>query len=120
MENINELYVATLRFPRISGEIKFYYSTMEIKKVYPDMIEIRYPYFINKTYSTRYFDKNMLDREYEINDSLTVYFSSSKDKCIEWLEFKRAFLLRDYEYNYERLKQSQIKEIKESDLIGFR
>lgn len=112
-ENIKELWGAWVRFPQIAGDIEFNYSPMEVVKQYPLAIEMRYPYFISRNNSTRYFEKGMFDKEYEITNELTVFYSASKEKCVEWLENKRDTLLQSYKFNYERLKKSEIKEVEE-------
>lgn len=112
-ENIKELWGAWIRFPKEEGDIEFNYSPMEIARHYPDMLEMRYPYFTSSTYSTRYFEKGMLDKEYEITKELTVFYSTSKEKCIEWLGNKRGMLLQSYKFNYKRLEKSEIKEVEE-------
>lgn len=113
-ESIKELWGAWIRFPQIAGDIEFNYSSMEVVKQYPLALEMRYPYFTSRTYSTRYFEKGMLDKEYEITNELTVFYSVNKDKCIEWLDNKRKELLQSYKLNYERLEKSEIKEVEEN------
>lgn len=112
-ENTKELWGAWIRFPQITGGIEFNYSPMEVVKQYPLAFEMRYSYFTSSTYSTRYFEKSMLDKEYEITNELTVFYSISKEKCAEWLENKRNELLQSYKLNYERLQKSEIKEVEE-------
>lgn len=109
-KDVKEIYEAHVKFPKIAGEIEFNYSTMEVKKCYPAMLELRYPYFISRNNSTHYFEKRMLDKEYEITDELTVFYSESKDRCIEWLKAKREELLQSHKYNLGRLEKSEIKE----------
>ena len=72
-------------------------------------------YFTSKNVSTKYFEKNMLEREYEISDSFNVYYSQSKEKCFQALQKNRDELIQDYKFNYERLLESEIKEVKESE-----
>ena len=112
-ENIKELWGAWIRFPQIAGDIEFNYSPMEVAKQYPLALEMRYPYFTSSTYSTRYFEKGMLDKEYEITKELTVFYTADKKKCVEWLESKRSELLQLYKLNYGRLEKSEIKEVEE-------
>lgn len=85
-ENIKELWGAWVRFPQIAGDIEFNYSPMEVVKQYPFALEMRYPYFISRNNSTRYFEEGMLDKEYEITNELAVFYFTSKEKCAEWLE----------------------------------
>ena len=117
MDDVKELFVACVRFPQIAGNIEFNYSSMEINKRYPNMLEMKHYYFTSSNVSTRYFEKNMLEKEYKISDSLKVYYSQSKEKCLEWLQRKRDELIHDYEFNYERLLKSEIREKKESEEI---
>lgn len=112
-ENIKELWGAHIYFPKTNEEIKFNYSSMEVVKHYPGVSEMRYPYFISRNNSTHYFYKDMLDKEYEITNELTVFYSAKKKKCVEWLESKRKELLQSYKSNYERLEKSEIKEVEE-------
>ena len=112
-ENIKELWGAHIYFPKENEEIKFSYSSMEIVRHYPGVVEMCYSYFTDRNNSTHYFEKSMLDREYEITDELTVFYSASKEKCVEWLQNKRASLLQSYKTNYERLENSEIKEVEE-------
>ena len=54
------------------------------------MIETEYPYFTAKDYSTCYFGGttgSKLDVEYHLNFG-TVYYSTNKEKCMEWLANK--------------------------------
>ena len=110
MKKIEKIYVAYIKFPQIAGDIKFDYSEIQIVRRYNDMVEVEGYYFTSMHHSTRYFDRTMLDVEYKITDSLTCYYSDSKEKCIEWLSNKRADLLKSYEFNYNRLKKSIVKE----------
>ena len=110
MNEIKELFAAYIKFPEESGEVEFEYSVMEINKVYPDMIETKHFYFTSRNYSTRYFEKSMLNKEYEISYELTVFYSESKEDCLKWLTDKRNLLLQIYKNKYERLKNSEIKE----------
>ena len=109
----DKIYGAHVMFPKISGKVIFSYSEMKIKTRYPDMIELEHYYFTSKHYSTRYFDKSMLEKEYEISAELTVFYSEDKQACIDWLTKKRDTLLESYKYDYERLLQSEIKEAEE-------
>ena len=119
MDNeIKQLYGAWVKFPKVAGDIEFNYSKMEIKKIYPDMTETRHPYFTSRNVSTCYFEKNMLNKEYQITDELTIFYSDSKVDCMEWLGAKRDLYLKSAEYNYKRLKESKVLEVKESDLLG--
>lgn len=117
MDDVKELFVACIRVPQTAGNIEFNYSSMEINKRYPNMLEMKHYYFTSRNVSTRYFEKNMLEKEYEISDSLKVYYSQSKEKCLEWLQKKRDELIHDYKFNYERLLKSEIREKKESEEI---
>ena len=114
---IKQLYGAWVKFPKVAGDVEFNYSKMEIKKIYPDMTETRYPYFTSRNVSTCYFEKNMLNKEYQITDELTIFYSDSKVDCMEWLENKRKTYLISAEYDYRRLKDSKILEIEEGDLF---
>lgn len=109
MKTIKELWSAEVYFPQIAGEVKFSYSNMEIKKRYPTVIETKHSYFTSNNVSINFFDETMLEKEYEISDLLTVFYSASEDKCIEWLNTKRENLIRDYKFNYERLLESKVK-----------
>ena len=109
MEQIKELYGAHVRFPK-TEEIVFAYSAMEITKCYPSTIETKYPYFISRNNSTRYFEEGMLDREYKITDELTVFYSADKGKCVDWLSEKRNAYLLAYRNGLQRLERSNILE----------
>lgn len=107
------IYGAYVKFPKVSGKVEFNYLAMEIQKIYPDMLELKYPYFTSRNVSTRYFEKSMLNKEYVITDELTIFYSESKDKCVEWLQKQRDELIRDYSYNYNRLLESEVCEVEE-------
>lgn len=109
-KDVKEIYGACVCFPKGGGEIKFNYSAMEVKKCYPAMLELQHPYFISRNNSTHYFGKRMFDKEYEITDELTVFYSESKEKCVEWLKSKREEFLRSYKINLERLEKSEVRE----------
>ena len=111
--DIEKMYCAYIKFPQVAGDIEFNYSNMEISKRYPDMLEMKHCYFTSRNTSTRYFENNMLNNEYKITDSLTCYYSESKEKCIEWLTSKRNDLIKCYEYDYNRLVKSEVKEVVE-------
>lgn len=111
MEEIKELYVAYMRFSRTGEEIVFNYSAMEIIKCYPNVIETKYSHFTNKNNSTRYFEKSMLDREYDITDELTVFYSADKGKCINWLTEKRNSYIWACRKALQNLEQSKIQEV---------
>lgn len=108
---MRNIYGACIKFPQVSGNIEFEYFEMEIVKEYPEVVELKYPYFISNNCSTRYFDNDMFDKEYKITDSLTCYYSESKEKCIDWLTIKRSDLIKCYEYDYKRLVKSEVKEV---------
>lgn len=82
-ESTKELWGAWIRFPQIEGDIEFNYFSMKIVKQYPLVTELLHPYFISSAYSTRFFEKSMLDKEYSITNELTVFYSTRKEKCIE-------------------------------------
>lgn len=109
-KDVKEIYGAWVKFPKIAGDVEFNYSAMEVKKCYTEMLELRYPYFISSNNSTHYFEKRMFDKEYEITDELTVFYSESKEKCVEWLKSKREKLLRSHKFNLERLEESEVRE----------
>lgn len=89
---------------------RFEISEVKIKRIYEDMIETEYPYFVSNSYSTRYFGGvtgNKLDIEYHLNFGY-VYYSTDKEKCMKWLEnkYKQA---RDKIINlYNAISESQI------------
>lgn len=114
-ENIQELWGAWVKFPQTDGEIEFNYSPMEVVKYHEDddVIEMRYPYFVSGVQSTKYFNAKMLGHEFRITDEMKVFYSPSKEKCVEWLQNKRTSLLQSYKLNYERLEKSEIKEVEE-------
>ena len=69
---------------------RFEISEINIKSIYGDTIETEYPYFTAKDYSTRYFGgatRSKLDVEYHL-DFGCVYYSTDKEKCMEWLKNK--------------------------------
>lgn len=75
MENIKELYGAHIKFP-VAGDVEFNYSAIEVVRVNDDdTLQTRYSYFISRSYSTKFFDKSMLDKEFEVTESLTVFYS---------------------------------------------
>ena len=112
VKTISELWGASIYFPKSEGDIRFNYSAIEVKRNTDTTIETNNPYFISKDISTCYFDKLMLDKVYKISDSLTVFYSESKDKCIEWLEKKREGMILYHGSCYKRLLESEIKEKK--------
>ena len=116
MEDVKCLYGACVKFPQVAGDIEFKYSAMEVVKVNDDeTLQTRYPYFISRSYSTKFFDKSMLDKEFEVTESLTVFYSKDKQKCVDWLNKRRNELIESYRYNYERLAKSEVKETTDSD-----
>lgn len=110
MEDVKELYGAHVRFPKSDEEIVFNYSAMEITRYYPGVIETKHYYFTDRNNSTRYFEKGMLDREYKITDELTVFYSTDKGKCVDWLTEKRNAYLATYRNGLQRLEKSNIRE----------
>lgn len=110
MKGIKELWGAWVRLPKSDEEIVFAYSPMEIKKRYDLALEMKYPYFISRNNSTRYFEKDMLEKEYRITDELKVFYSASKEKCIEWLNKERSSIIELYRRDLQRLEQSEIEE----------
>lgn len=110
MEEVKELYGAHVRFPKADGEIVFNYCAMEIARHYPSVLETKHYYFTDRNHSTRYFEKGMLDKEYEITDELTVFYSADKSKCVDWLIKKRNAYLVAYRDRLQRLEQSNIRE----------
>lgn len=114
-ENIKELWGAWVKFPKEEGDIELNYSSMEIVKYHEDdnVFEMRYPYFVSGVQSTKYFSGIMLEHEFKITDEMKVFYSISKEKCIDWLHSKRNTLLQSYKINYERLEKSEIREVEE-------
>lgn len=114
-ENIKELWGAWVKFPQVAGDIEFNYSPMEVEKYHDNdcVIEMKYPYFVSGVQSTKYFSERMLGHEFKITDEMKVFYSASKEKCVEWLQNKRTSLLQSYKINYERLEKSEIKEVEE-------
>ena len=74
------------------------------------MLEMENFYFTSINVSTKYFEHGMLEKEYKISDTLKVFYSQSKDKCVEWLQENRDKLVNEYKSCYERLLKSEIKE----------
>lgn len=111
MNEIEKIFGAYIRFPQVAGSIEFNYSEIAILKHYPDMAEVDYPYFTSRNHSTRYFERGMLDKEYKITDELTRYYSSEKQKCIDWLDSKREDLIKCCKFDYDRLLKSEVKEV---------
>ena len=69
---------------------RFEISELKIKRICGDVIETEYPYFTAKDYSTCYFGGttgSKLDVEHHLNLG-TVYYSTDKEKCMEWLKNK--------------------------------
>lgn len=110
MKDIENLYCAYIRFPRIAGEIEFKYKKMEIKQRYERCIETVHSYFTSSHYSTSYFEKDMLNKDLKISDELKVFYSESKEKCVIWLTSERANLFQSVEHDYLRLKESKVEE----------
>lgn len=110
MKDIKELWGAWVRFPKSDEKIVFAYSPMEIKQNYDLALEMKYPYFISRNNSTRYFENDMLEKEYRITDELKVFYSASKEKCVEWLKKERSSIIELYRRDLQRLEQSEIKE----------
>lgn len=78
-------YCSTSKFP-----FRFEISEIKIKQIYGDVIETEYPHFISNSYSTCYFGGvtgNELNMEYYLNFGC-VYYSTDKEKCMEWLKNK--------------------------------
>ena len=48
MYDVEDIYVAYIKFPQVASEIEFNYSVMEIEKRYPDMLEMKHCYFTSK------------------------------------------------------------------------
>lgn len=110
MKDIEHLYGAYIRFPKVSGKIEFKYSEMEIKNRHDRCIETTHPYFTSRDYSTSYFGKDMLNKDLKITDELTVFYSESKERCITWLTDEREKLYKSCEYDFMRLKDSKVEE----------
>lgn len=110
IKTISELWGASIYAQKTAEEIEFTYCAIGIIKNYGTVIETKNFYFTSRDLSTKYFYDSTLDKEYRINDSLTVFYSGSKDKCIEWLERKREEMILYHESCYKRLLESEIKE----------
>lgn len=110
IKTISELWGASIYVPKTAEEIKFTYCAIEIIKNFETVVETKNFYFISRNLSTKHFYDSMLDKEYIINDFLTVFYSGSKNKCIEWLEKKREEMISYHESCYKRLLESGIKE----------
>ena len=56
-----------------------------------------YPYFVSANNSTYLFRENMMDTEFVLQDNKNVhsvvYYSTNKQKCIDWVREKQAGLL---------------------------
>lgn len=111
LNNINHIYGAYVFFPKSEGEIIFRYHKIHIKKRYTNVIELYNPYFVCRENSTHFFDETNMNKELEITKDLSVFYSESKDKCVEWLENCRKNFLASYRCNLMRLEQSKILEI---------
>lgn len=114
-EDTKLLWGAWIVFPKTTGDIEFNYSASRVVESYPGVIVLQYPHFTSNTYSTRYFEERMVDKEYQVTDILTVFYSTDKEKCVEWLKAKREELLKISKKNCERLEKSKIKEVEEDD-----
>lgn len=75
-------------------------------------------YFISREYSTSYFagkSGNRIDKEYEISNDIKVYYSTNKQKCIDWILKKRAELEEYAKKLNDRLSDSKIEIMEDSE-----
>lgn len=87
---MNEVHLYSAYCSTNDPPFRFEMSEVKIKRTYGDVIETEYPYFINGSYSTCYFGGSTgheLDVEYHLNFGC-VYYSTDKEKCMEWLKNK--------------------------------
>lgn len=112
MYGIKKLYGASIYYPKISGEIIFQYSELEIQQVSVNSIMTKSPYFVRPNYSTRFFDLDMLNKENKITESLTTFYSECEESCVLWLKEKRQDYIDDMVFELGRLKKSKIVEKK--------
>lgn len=110
LRDVKELYGAWISFPIGEKEIVFAHSPMEIEQRYGRAIVTKHPYFTNRNYSTKHFEEDMLEKEYRISETLRIFYSVSKEKCIEWLSKERERLIRQYRADLNRIKSSEITE----------
>lgn len=117
MDTVKELWLAGVSTPSShSDNIKFRYAPIKIKERVAEtetnsaMIVTEDPHFIGAGFATRHFYNCMLGVDYRVGDGLTIFYSDSKEECIEWLNKKREKLITEYKDKYERLLQSQIEE----------
>lgn len=117
MDNVKELWAAGVVTPsRYSDNIDFRYASMKIKervaetKTNSAMIVTEDRYLIGAGFVTQHFYNCMLGVEYEIGDGFLVFYSDSKEECIEWLSKKREKLIAEYKDRYERFLRSKIEE----------
>lgn len=117
MDTVKELWLASVSTPSShSDNIEFCYAPMKIKERVAEtetdsaMIVTEDPYLMGAGFVTRHFYNFMLGVDYRLGDGLTVFYSDSKEECIEWLNKKRKELIAEYKDKYERFLKSQIEE----------
>lgn len=109
MENIRfySAYVHT----NTKDPFLFELEELKVKKVYGDgTIELNSPYFIMDDYSTRYFggrSGNAINCEYKLRH-VRVFYSTDKNKCMDYLNKNRADLVEYCNKLLERLQESKI------------
>lgn len=111
MKDVKELWAAWVMLPKSNEENIFMYSSVEIKKRYNSMIETKYPYFISRDISTHYFSEDILEKEYRITGEIKMFYSKSKEKCIEWLNKERDRAIESCKTCLCRLENAEIKEV---------
>lgn len=107
-ENIH-LYSAY--FSKEKEKYIFEIREITIKKVWKDgTIQAEYPYFISKDYSTSFFGGNSgneINKEYSLYYG-KAYYSTDKEKCMEWLEEKQKAELEKIQKEYYAIQSSKI------------
>ena len=100
-------YCSTSKIP-----FRFEISEVKIKRICGDVIETEYPYFVMNQYSTCYFGGSTghkLGVEYHLNFGC-VYYSTDKEKCMEWLKNKYKQERDKISALYNAITESQIIE----------
>lgn len=99
----------------VNAPFKFKLDEIEIKKVWDNgMIELKHPYFYCKGDSTYFFKKERnMDEEIDLEHG-TVYYSTDKNKCKEFLLNKMREQNELVNKLQERMKESKL----EINLLG--
>lgn len=113
------LYVARFYQPLIAGNVVLELHPVPYSRYldYTDTYILTNFIKVHRDFETRCLDSSYLNKEINLSEGDAVFYSESKDACLEWLEERQRQEIKFAEYNLQRLTNAKIIEFDENNFV---